>query len=1167
MSQPFDFSQIPLRGRCLIEASAGTGKTWSITALYLRLLLELDHSVQNILVLSFSNAATAELRIRLHQRLLEAQKFLQDPQAQAQDPLQHWLAKRQFPTEDQSKLGNALLNFDEAAIFTLHAFCQKQLTQHQLATATPADLELGLDINAAAQQSLQDFWRGPMQQMHVSNLHCVLQRWASPRQCLQSLKVLLNHEDSEVQYWPEDIDLFRPPEALLQQQHRVWAFWKAEQHDLKTFLLSSDSQLKRKKGAHIDELRVLIEQFLPRLSDDSLCAAIPEHFKTLGLNYLLAKNSLLKKARVLMPESPFWSAAQAFMEAHQQWQQSTCHAFLRQARDFVTQDLQRLRQSSPLRSFDDLIEQMQKALNGETGLQLAQQLAESFPVALVDEFQDTDTAQIDILQGIYKAKADEQHLLILIGDPKQAIYGFRGADIFSYFALRQTLSAAQIHSLDTNFRSSRNLIEACNALLLARPNFFGSQQYQQYVAVKAADEKNLKALINQQQTQAGVRLLLNGTQDYNGIEEARRWSVECCARDIRHRLNSPQFELGSPGQRIQAANIAILVRDRNDATRVQQALQAQGLQSVFRSHEQVFHSDAAVTLRKCLRAVLHPQDHQTMARALFSPWFGLDPAELLRQQQSRVYGERLALFYAARERWLNQGILAMMFPLLAEERVIPRLLQQAGGEREITNLLHLLELCHEQQQHCADAEALLLWLEQASMAQENREAAELRLESDSDLIQIVTFHSSKGLEFGLVYIPLLWDQKKLQSHWPTLYHDEQQQAVISLDESKNSPAQQWAVSEMEQEQARLFYVAITRAQAQLVLCYPCDKPLKQVFSRQSESLLCGLLWDENQQLRDFCSVPQWFEIETEANERNTESDLSSAQAGLEANECLKMSRRIVPSWQVSSFSALARLADQQDHEQPDYDAGTDSRNAGLISEPGSIRSGFTRGALAGECLHKILEQHDFTQGLDAEAVAQQLQRFGLNDDATAVSTWLNAVLQTPLAPHDFCLADLKRHRCLVEMEFHFPLQALKPQSLPQNLQALFSRNPGALHHLQGFMKGFIDLVFEHQGRFYLADYKSNFLGAASGAYASEFLHQAMLSHHYDLQAQIYLVALHRYLSQRLPGYSPEKHLGGSYYLFLRGMAPEQGEAYGVMYLPVVLKNLFELERFLCGGPI
>jgi len=1166
MSQPFDFRYFSLHGYRFIEASAGTGKTWSIAALYLRLLLEAEKTVEQILVMSFSNAATEELRLRIAQRLRAAKALLQQQNPTAKDPLDAWLLTLTDKPKALDDLQQALLSFDQAAIQTVHGFCQKQLSRYALSTGAPFEQELEADNQLVQQLLLADFWRSEVQALPYISLELILKKWPTPQKLIEPLQRFIKHPQASIAHWPKDFDWQALPQDLIKHQQRVGRLWQQHGAELSAYLLDGKARLMRRKTiAKAESLTALFEHYLPQTLSTTLCEP-PEAFEVLCSGYL-QNDKNLKKNGLEVPESEFWQAAQTYWDAYHQWQKNLKLTTLHKAVNYVQNGLQKLRQSSAKRTFDDLVQQFHAALHGPLGEPLSRKLQDEFPVAMIDEFQDTDPLQSQILQRLYPEPHSQQYLLVMIGDPKQAIYRFRGADIFSYFALREPLQAQQLYQLDTNYRSCLNLVEACNRVFALPASHIESAAKLPFTAVKADDLHNQKALKVGTQTQPGVRLILNQNADYVKVESASQWSVEQCARDISERLNSQHSEAWQrDGRPLQASDIAFLVRDKNHALRVQKALQEVGLKSVFISARKVLNSDEAVQLRKLLRSVLYPQDPQAMARALLTPLFALSAPEWRQQQQEGRHAERLARWQQAHERWLQRGLMAMIFPLLSSEAVIPTLLAQAQGERRVTNLLHLLELCAEEESRQDSPAALLHWLEQSSNKEDVNQANQLRLESDSQLIQIVTQHSSKGLEYGVVYIPLLWNQSPKNPAWPYLFHGHNGEACIALDDGESNPAKVSETNELKQEDARLLYVALTRAVSQLVLVYPHNTLKTQQLKRTSASLFCELLWDADGHLREAWQEPNLIQIHPgHAEQPPACVSLADSSAELDYR---RMPHRVYPDWRVHSFSSLSRQAHTQEREeQPDHDAINQTTNHPPAEPNAPLRFRFVRGAQAGECLHQLFEQHDFSQAFEPQPIQDTLNRFAIEADALAVAAWLDEVRQTPLIANGFSLAEIPQKHCLVEMEFHFPLPGQGGQKLPSVLQPYFDNEGQSLPTLKGFMQGFIDLMFEYQGRFYVADYKSNHLGDQPVCYQPEALQQAMHEHHYGLQSWIYALALHRFLSLRLPHYEPQQHLGGCFYLFIRGMSPDYAQGNGIEHRTINVDELLELERYLCGGPL
>jgi exodeoxyribonuclease V beta subunit len=524
-----------------------------------------------------------------------------------------------------------------------------------------------------------------------------------------------------------------------------------------------------------------------------------------------------------------------------------------------------------------------------------------------------------------------------------------------------------------------------------------------------------------------------------------------------------------------------------------------------------------------------------------------------------------------------------------------RLLGYRDGERRLTNLLHLSELLHRRE--CEGAlgmEGLMNWFGERCRDAGSDEEAELRLESDEKLVKVVTIHASKGLEYPIVFCPFLWDgpERKVLNP-PLAFHDPAQdfQAVLDFGSEQLAAADGLVREEALAEDLRLAYVALTRARHR---CYV-------IWGKCNGAAATGLGWllhghrnaEEPAPLArlaltfkdcdaaaltadlDALAAAAPAAVEIEPLPTPAQMHLHRHEADPPALAARRFAGELRQGWRMSSFTALAGQHAGSIIEQPDYDP----EHVPPVAEPeASGIFAFPRGGRPGSCLHAIFENWDFQSrdgpGLTA-LVERSLARFGLSPDWTETVVHLvQQVLATPLGPHGMRLGSLSRAQRLDELEFYYPLAQLQAPSLRRVLAGhgfaagAFNERIGRLEFapVGGFMKGFIDLVFEQDGRFYLADYKSNWLGARPQDYAQPRLAAAMAARDYYLQYLIYAIALHRYLRLRLPGYDYERHFGGVYYLFLRGMDPARPEL-GVYFDRPNAELIARLDRYLATAEL
>ncbi len=477
--------------------------------------------------------------------------------------------------------------------------------------------------------------------------------------------------------------------------------------------------------------------------------------------------------------------------------------------------LHHLRHELPLRkqqlgilTFDDLLLHLREAL--EQHSELAPRLADKYQAALIDEFQDTDPIQYEIFERIYRDRLEQR--VFYVGDPKQAIYGFRGADIYTYLKAAKTTHHS--HTLKQNFRSHPDLLTALNHLFAQSADPFRSEI--SYEAVEAGKPQD-----NIFSCPGGIPpfRLWDWDSQQEGLNAAavQESIAAAVANDIARLLNAAQTGSATIGDRpVRSSDIAVLVRENRQGDLVKQALLARGIASVQKSRDSIFCTREASEFRAVLRAIAEPGNESALKQALVTELFGFTASGLYAlDTEAALLEAELEAFHRWHKTWLAQGFMPMFRQWMLQRNRYAHLLALADGERRLTNLLHLAELIHtESRLQGHGMHALIRWLQQKAEAGEKDEAHELRLESDENLVQITTIHKSKGLEYGIVYCPYLWLERDAKaSTWFSWYDADTEAGVSRLQaDSLASDAARQCFREAEQaENLRLLYVALTRA--------------------------------------------------------------------------------------------------------------------------------------------------------------------------------------------------------------------------------------------------------------------------------------------------------------------------------------------------------------------
>ena len=1161
----FDAKTVVLAGTNLIEASAGTGKTYTLAELYLRLVLEQNLTVDKILVVTYTRAATEELRDRLRQKLVEARDDL--------------LATQSANKRDFHKLNLAIQSFDQAAIFTIHGFCQRVLTDFAFESGLRFDVDLIGDEREILQAATDDFWRREISQSNPELSAYLLAKRQTPETLLQSIRSLIGKPYLNYIALPE-IDFQRFQQTVTDNFNTVKKVWAVEQEQVIATL--QNKTLLNGNKYRTNSVEAWLVQLLAMMASSVAPATLFENFDRFTKARL---EDALKKDQQL-PELDFWLACQSLLDAQQQLEMARTIQ-LKNLRlsllTYLNETVPTLKQQQQVQSYDDLLVTLEQALNAEQGGdQLVEQLRSQYQAALIDEFQDTDPVQYLSFSRIY---AESGLPTFYVGDPKQAIYSFRGADIFTY--LKAKAATEHEHTLTTNWRSHPYLVKGVNRLFERKQQAFVYEEIP-FVAVNAERAEEPALLINNEAI-SPLSIVWTSSEKTLAKKDMTQLAANSTADEIARLLNLAQEDKtelikDEKSRPLSGGDIAVLVRNHRQASVIQQCLQKRGINSVQQGRENVFSSVEALLLERLLLAVAEPNNASRIIAVLASPLFGLNALALYEVQQDEpTWLKHFDFFHELHQLWLQKGFMSMFRHVMVAQSVQQRVLAANDGERQLTNLYHLAELIQDYCSRQKSAmEAVLHWLAAHRQAENgDDETAQLRLESDEQLVKIITIHKSKGLEYPIVFCPFLWDANLRAANDEIVrFHDPEfdNAAYVAMVEPSLARAKEFVLQEEKAEDLRLLYVALTRARERCVITWGNANGV-------NDSAFFGLL---HPTLTKIDPVQMEVDIQVLADSSNhtiaveplIEQAIVTLHNNLADTQTLAARQfvgKIDKPWRIGSFSALTA---GHDAEVPDYDSV--SQHQLQIDMPRlpqaeiADRFKFPKGAQAGTCLHSIFEQWDFNtddnEGM-TKLVSQILLQYGFVQAWTeAVCKWLCEVVTTPLsAGGSLCLAALTPAHRLDEMAFYFPVAHLSVSSLKRQLKPHLVENSAlsqvinhsSFYDLSGFMKGFIDLIFEYEGRFYVVDYKSNFLGSQPQDYATEQLDEAMISHDYPLQYLIYSLALHRYLALRLPDYDPELHLGGVYYLFIRGMHPEWGQA-GVFADSPSVELLTAFDHYLQG---
>lgn len=1150
-AESLDPLRLPLTGERLIEASAGTGKTFTIAALYLRLLLGLGGSaafprpltVEELLVVTFTEAATEELRGRIRSNIHDLR--IACLRETTDNPL---YARLLDEIADKKQAAQWLLlaerQMDEAAVFTIHGFCQRMLSLNAFESGMLFEQQLIEDESLLRYQACADFWRRHCYPLPRDIAQVIFETWKGPQALLRDIDRYLQGEAPVIKAPPSDDEtLASRHEQILARINQIKQQWRDSVGELDGLLEASG--IDRRKFNRGNQGK-WIEKISAWAQEETQSYQLPDALEKFSQRFLQERT----KAGGITPQHPLFVAIDELLSEPLTLRDLVITRALAEIRSAVAEEKRRRGELG----FDDMLSRLDAALRSESGDALATAIRTRFPVAMIDEFQDTDPQQYRIFRRIWQHQPDTA--LLLIGDPKQAIYAFRGADIFTYMKARSEVSAH--YTLDTNWRSAPGMVNSVNTLFSQMDDAFMFREIP-FSPVKFAEKNQSFRFVLHGETQPAMSMWLMEGESC-GVGDYQNYMAQVCATHIRDWLKAgqsgaAQLVSGRTSSPVRASDISVLVRSRQEAALIRDALTQLAIPSVYLSNrDSVFETLEARELLWVLQAVMTPERENSLRSALATSMMGLNAQDLeALNNDENAWDAVVEEFDGYRQIWHKRGVMPMLRALMTTRQIAENLLATAGGERRLTDILHISELLQEAGSQLESEHALVRWLSQHILEPDsNASSQQLRLESDKHLVKIVTIHKSKGLEYPLVWLPFITNFRVQDQ---AFYHDRNSfEAVLDLSDAEESV--ELAEAERLAEDLRLLYVALTRSvwhcslgvaplvrrrgdkkgdtdvhQSALGRLLQKGEPMDAAGLRGAIEALCS---DDIA-----CQTPAQPDGEPWLVAQDVSGELSAK----------RLQRTPGDNWRVTSYSGLQQRGHGIAQDLiPRLDI--DAAGVGEVTEESGLTPHqFPRGASPGTFLHSLFEDLDFTQPVDSRWVEEKLALGGYDAHWTPVLTeWLDAILQAPLNETGVSLSHLSAREKQVEMEFYLPIsQPLMASQLDALIRQYDPLSAGCsgldFMQVRGMLKGFIDLVFRHQGRYYLLDYKSNWLGEDSSAYTQQAMASAMQAHRYDLQYQLYTLALHRYLRHRIADYEYERHFGGVIYLFLRGIDsenPQQG---------------------------
>lgn len=1123
----FKVLEVELSESNLIEASAGTGKTYSIAILVLRLLLEKDIPIGEILMVTFTRAAVAELEDRIRKFVRNANRYANGEEIE--DEQIRRVVDRSLATLGDEKvkelLKSAVVNLDETAVMTIHGFCQQSLNEFAFETRQLFDVELVSDVSQIVEEEINQFWRTHITGIIPELLDCIVGADFNREGIANILK---DHLDGKGYLYYDPQEVYRFDREKQEEFFKKISGPEEKIESIRTSLIDFIKEYKSLLREECDKNNHARKYLLP-------CVDAPKKF----FEVLIEK----KKTQYAKKLDPFIEEKlEEWDEAHEKYNHEV-QSCLNYLYAYAIQELVGGVRSHKARmnqmSFDDMIGYMNEALTGRDNPDLERELQQKYKAVFIDEFQDTDRQQYEIFEKAFHGHS----ILFYIGDPKQSIYGWRKADIHTYFEARKKVD--HVFEMNVNYRSTSRLVQALNRFFLPEEGFdtfhFANEAEEiVYHPVRTPEEDGKGDILISEKPCAPIFIL----------KEKNKPKIAAIAADqILEFLTDERHQLYDTGireyRKIRPSDIGILVRSNIEGDTVKKALSALNIPAVTISDQKILQSDEALELVFILEAILQPS-LSGINRAMlahFIPWSIEDIRQL---DEEKMIQE----FKKYQERWRWQGIYSTLMGFLADFNIHHHLLSShtEDGERVITNLYHLMEILYQvESRQNLNAGELINWLKINIQKEDSSEDEwEQRIESDEEAVRIVTIHKSKGLQYNIVFAPYLdfkyqKTNKKNQNKTVSFRNQKGEYVAVKRLQLEEGMTETYKTQE-EQENRRLLYVALTRAIYKAV-----------VFSNESGHAKGSTL----DFFLDKIKTDDLIEYTKIDEEKKYEKYPTVARRKRQEKKA-KRFRLLENNWTRMSYSSLTAQLDWQPKERYDQiEAEYDS----------FIFRDLTKGAKTGNFLHYLFENLHFSNPESWPfTVDKSVARFVPNKK----EVWEDYLLQLlehvmvteiPVGETTVTLSELEQKNILHELEFDFPVSLFTPSRLSELLESGILITNSIRGQIEGIMNGFIDVFFRYRGKYYILDWKSNYLGPELEDYSPEGVEEAMAENNYHLQYMIYSYAVQKYLGHRIGNqFDYERDFGGVIYLFVRGM--RKGENTGIFFRKPKRNQIGKMKEIL-----
>ncbi|QCI17260.1 exodeoxyribonuclease V subunit beta [Buchnera aphidicola (Aphis helianthi)] len=1132
MKKKLNIFNIPCNGIKLIEASAGTGKTTSIVLMYLRLLLGIGSKknnkpllIQEILVVTFTNFAKEEIYKRIKKNIEQLYLYCITKNTN-NSILKPFFKKIKNLEETIHLLEQAKKNINHMSIYTIHGFCKNILKLNFL----NFHQKIIEDEKLLYLQATEDFWRSYFYEVPKKIINIILQDYKNPESLLSELKPIFNFRKV---YFKKKFNKNQNLITCHEENINIINIFKKKWLDYNPIILNIVKELKPNKKIYNDFNISRWQKNITKWAESET----EDYQIPITLKYFL-KDTIIKNIKSnQIPCHIFFQDIEKILKI----KFSLKDIILFQAIKKITKFLNKEKQKKFLLGFNDLLDTLLKYIKKEKTLRKL--IIEKYPIVFIDEFQDTDIQQYQIFNILYN-KNNKQTGLFLIGDPKQSIYSFRGADIFSYLYAKSKIK--KYYYLNNNWRSSKNICKAINYLFLRNKNPFLFKDIPFIKISSSFNNQNIQFKIKGR-IQTAISFFFKKKEKIY-IKDYQEWISKQCANEICYWLicakKGEAILINKDKERILKTNdIVILVRNKNEANIIQNSLEKVNIQSIYSSSNQnIFKTTDAFELLIILQTILQPTNIKLLKQSIFTHIFYNILLQGKKQNKIKQSYFIIKKLYEYREIWKNVGIFYTIKTIVLDYQKYSNDLNKTQYYQKNINFLHIAELLEKQSEYLYQDSSLIRWFENKILEKQNiLEDEHIRYFKQSNAIKIITIHKSKGLEYPIVWIPFAATYKKSNVY---LYHDKKTFKMF-LDLNQNKETEKIADEERLAEDLRFLYVAITRS------IFHCSIGMGDIINKKHQKtnnnhksalgyiIQRGCYMNYNNLLNELSLLNAKSYIKVKYDTMNIKLPYTKQDVYL-LSPPQYIIKKIQNCFQITSFTKLKKEHVSLNKSQDNYNINNILDYKSIYKKQ-IIFENFPRGEKTGILMHYILNKINFIEKLNINFFYKVLKQYEFSEKwAPILMSWVNNIINVKLKNINVNLSMLKQNQYIKEMKFFLPIQktlnSIDFNHIIQSLDPISSLTSKiSFNPITGILTGSIDLVFIWNERYYIIDYKSNYLGDNQNLYSLKNIKKEIIKNRYDLQYQIYTVALHQYLTKKLKKYKYKNNFGGVFYMFLRGI--------------------------------